>query len=151
MLILLYSCFMLRPPMIKINNDCLRWILEYTELYGKYKHAVMSWRLVFIIGAIISLLAIFIESGTRRIQGYNSMAFHICMAFLVAVVSFWAFNQIHFARVSLVPLPDFMERYDAMRYDVITSALKSALAYTLLSYGASATIMRIGRRNELRK
>ena len=142
LLTLLYSCFMLRPPIIRIENHYLRWLLEYTELYAKYEHAVMSWRSVVMLGAITSVLTVFIESVTRRIQGHSSMVFHVFMAFFIAFVSFYTIRQFHFERLT----PRSAEWYSAAQFDVITTSLKNALAYACICYGASAIILRIGNK-----
>lgn len=142
LLTLLYSCFMLRPPMIRIENHYLCWLLEYTELYAKYEHAVMSWSGVVMLGAITSLLAVFIESVTRRIQGHNSLVFHVVMAFFVAFVSFYTIRQFHFERLT----SGSAEWYVAAQLDVLTSSLKNALAYACICYGASTIILRIGNK-----
>lgn len=128
--------------MIRIENHYLRWMLEYTELYAEYEHAVMSWSSVVMMGAITSLLAIFIESVTRRIQGHNSMVFHVFMAFFVAFVSFYTIRQFHFDRIT----PSFTEWYIAAQRNVFTMSLKNALVYACICYSASAIILRIGNK-----
>ena len=149
-IILAYSCFMLRPPLIQIESHFLRWVVEYTDLYAKYEHAVMSWRLPFIIGFIFSCFAIAIEAIVRRMQGQNSLLFHVCLSFFVALASFGIYEQINFARIS-VPVVEYADKYVLAAYGTITSSLKTAVLYSLICYFSSLLISRIVTRTKLSK
>ena len=131
-LILVFSAFELRPPLIAIKSHLLRWVVEYKDLYVRYEHAVVSWDLVFIIGFLLSLSALVIESVMRRYQGNISLDFHTAMAFLVALCSFWAIGDLHFSRyASRSP-----ENWLASKYAVIVmySSLKNATLYATVCW-----------------
>ena len=133
---------MLRPPLIQIENHFLRWVVEYTDLYAKYEHAVMSWRLPFIIGFLFSCFAIAIEAIVRRLQGHNSLLFHVCLSFFVALASFGIYEQFSFARIS-VPVVEYADKYVLAAYGTITSSLKSAVVYSSICYLSSRLFSRI--------
>lgn len=130
LLILVFSSFELRPPLIVIKSHHLRWLVEYKNLYGRYEHAVMSWDNVFFLGLILALVALVIESVVRRYQGNISIGFHIAMAFLIALYSFWAVGDFHFSRNG-IRCP---EAWLAAKYAVMYSALKNATLYAAVCF-----------------
>jgi hypothetical protein len=134
LLLLTFSAFELRPPLIAIKSPLLRWLVEYTDLYGRYWHAVMSWRLVFFLGLILALFALVIEWLLRRNQGSISIGFHTTMAFLLALYSFWVVGDFHFSRYWLIGVEGDSEKWLALKYAVIYSALKNAILYAAVCF-----------------
>jgi len=113
-----------------IKSHFLRRLVEYKELYGCYEHAVMSWDLVIILGFLLTLLALAIESFVRHYQGDISIGFHTALAFLVALYSFWAVEDFHFSRYVLRG----PEMWLAYKYAVLYSPLKNALLYAMVCW-----------------
>jgi len=130
LLILIFSAFELRPPLIAIDSQFLRWLVEYKNLYARYEHAVMSWRLVFFLGLVLALFALVIESVVRRYQGNISVGFHTAMAFLVALYSFWAVGDFQFSRYGC----RYPEVWLDAKYVVMYSALKNAILYATVCW-----------------
>jgi hypothetical protein len=136
LLILIFSAFELRPPLIVIKSHFLRWLVEYKDIYGRYEHAVMSWDNVFFLGLILALSAFVIESVLRRYQGNISVGFHTAMAFLVALCSFWAVGDFHFSRYAHIAASRSPENWLASKYAVIViyASLKNATLYAAVCW-----------------
>ena len=140
-MILGYSAFMLRPPLIEVSNPYLRWIVGYTELYGRYQHAVMSWRLVFIGGFLLTVTAILLEHWIGRRQNGYSMVFHIALAFCIGFASFYLYRRFAFDRIIVIPRPEYLQRYTQYEFRIILSSLKTAMAYATISVIMSSAII----------
>jgi len=136
LLILIFSAFELRLPLVVIKSPLLRWLVEYKHLYARYEHAVMSWDNVFFFGLILALSALVLESFLRRYQGNVSVGFHTAMAFLVALCSFWAVGDFHFSRHAHIALSRSPENWLASKYAVIViySSLKNATLYAAVCW-----------------
>jgi hypothetical protein len=136
LLILIFSAFELRPPLIVIKSHLLRWLVEYKDLYARYEHAVMSWDNVFFLGLILALSALVIELVLRRHQGNISVGFHTAMAFLVALCSFWSVGDFQFSRYLHIAASRSPENWLASKYAVIViySSLKNATLYAAVCW-----------------
>lgn len=146
LLILIFSAFELRPPLITIESHFLRWLVEYTDLYARYEHAVMSWEHVFFLGFLLALFALVIESVVSRYQDNISVGFHTAMAFLVALYSFWAVGDFHFSRYSLIGVPGASEKWLTLKYAVMYSALKNAILYAAVCWLACSLTRKMNHR-----
>ena len=135
-LILIFAAFELRPPPIAIESHVLRWLMEYKDLYVRYEHAVASWEPVLVLGFLLSLPVLVIESVLRRHQGSVSLGFHTVMAFLMALCSFWAVKDFRFRRSAHLMLSLSHENFLCSKYavSVIYSSLKNAVLYATVCW-----------------